>query len=545
MKDKHYKKRGVAHLLLFLLLLPTGLLAQGNQVEILDTLINSSYDELNPVINPEGTKLYFTRANHPENIGGTRDKGDIWVAEKQQDGNWGKPKNLGGPLNNKHYNAVVGFSANGQEMYLNHHYYKDDDKFTRGISVSKKRGDQWSFPEKVPVKYLEPRSEYQSASLAANGKIMLIAMESYANYGIEDIYVSFLQSNGAWTSPENLGMPVNTKYQEFSPYLLSDNKTLIFSSNGHDGFGSMDLFYSIRQDDTWKNWSKPQNMGKEVNSKGRETYYTLSPDKEFAYFSTTRNSEGYGDLRRMKVSEEDIPADIEEQEDFEVNIDLDVDVEESSVEEITEANTFLTVFGKVIREKTNEPVAAKVTFNPINTGDESGIITDSVNGSFQIRLPSREDYMVDIAAKGYMNAEEKITVGEGQSSIRHTFILTPLEVGRTFRLENVLFHRGTTNLIDSSFVELDQVAQMMTDNPGIEIELGGHTDNRGSSRLNMKLSRERVERVKQYLVEKGIDADRIEGKGYGGSRPIASNKNEETRRLNRRVEFTILRNNDN
>jgi len=122
------------------------------------------------------------------------------------------------------------------------------------------------------------------------------------------------------------------------------------------------------------------------------------------------------------------------------------------------------------------------------------------------------------------------------------YLLTPLEVGTTITLNKVYFERSTAQLLDDSFSELNRVAEMMSENPGVKIELSGHTDNQGSSKLNLQLSQERVDIVKQYLTEHGIDGSRIRGKGYGGTKPVASNASEETRKLNRRVEFTILKN---
>ena len=119
--------------------------------------------------------------------------------------------------------------------------------------------------------------------------------------------------------------------------------------------------------------------------------------------------------------------------------------------------------------------------------------------------------------------------------------LQPVSVGTIINLGNVLFRQSTAILLEESYDELDMVVDFMNANPQIRIELSGHTDNRGDKALNIKLSTERVKRVKGYLVSKGISAKRIEGKGYGGSKPLGTNATEEGRRLNRRVEFKIIR----
>ncbi len=532
------------YILLLNLVICTNAFAQIDRTEKLDTTVNTSYDEINPIIHPDGEKLYFTRANHPENTGGKKDPGDIWVANKEADG-WGLSSRVQGPINNKFFNGIIGFSSDGNTMYL-HHLYKNGKLQTRGVSVSINKNGNWSDPIAVPVAFFQNRSEHQSASMAANKQVMLLAMESYGNYGAEDIYVTFRQADGQWTSPENLGSQINTRYQEYSPYLLADNKTLIFASNGYDGFGSMDFFYSTRLDESWKNWSKPQNLGAEINSSGREAYYHISPDGEYVYFMSTRNSEGYGDLRRMKLQKEDLPNQVAEEEPVFVtempkNIRPSENVEQTVT--IETADSTIMVTGMVVSETDNQPIDAQLTFIPSPGVDISGTVTDKTNGRYEIKLPFTDNYIVKIEAKGFLNTEENLFLaGKSGNSFSQNFILTPLEIGRTFRLDNVLFERGTTNLADTSYNELDKVIEMMNQNPGIEIELGGHTSNRGAARANLKLSQERVDKVKQYLVENGIEEQRITGKGYGSLKPIASNKNETTRKLNRRVEFTILKN---
>ncbi|MFW5759942.1 MAG: OmpA family protein [Cyclobacteriaceae bacterium] len=536
--------RKLINLSLFLCLLFHLSMAQEDRTEKLDSTINTAYDETNPVVHPSGNLLFFTRSNHPDNVAGKKDPGDIWVSVKDGNG-WAAAKRVHGPINNRFFNGVIGFSADGETMFL-HHLYKEGKLQSRGVSASIRKGDSWGEPIPVPVKYFQNRSDHQSASMAAGNQVMVMSIESYGNYGAEDIYVTFRQADGQWTSPENLGSQINTRYQEYSPYLLPDNKTLVFASNGHDGFGSMDFFYSTRLDETWKNWSKPQNLGAEINSNGREAYYHLSPDGEYIYFMSTRNSEGYGDIRRMKLQQEDLPNQVEEGEPvFATEMPEDISPSESAEEvmEVAPVDSTIMISGMVVSETDNQPIDAKLTFMPNNGVDISGTVTDKTNGFYQVKLPHPDNYLVKIEAKGYLNAEENLLLaGKTGNTFSQNFILSPLEIGRTFRLDNVLFYRGTTDLVDSSYAELDIVIEMMQQNPGIEIELGGHTDNRGAAKANLKLSQERVDEVKQYLVKNGIDEGRISGKGYGSLKPIASNKSEETRKLNRRVEFTIVKN---
>lgn len=497
-------------------------------VQPLDTTVNTRFNELNPAIHPDGKTIYFTRANHPDNMGGRKDKGDIWTSELNEDG-WSSAKNLGKPVNNANLNAVVGFSDDGTMMFLQNSYQINQKTGPgQGISVSTLRGGSWSDPKPVNMRYFYNKSTHQSGSLSTDKRIMLLSLESYGSYGAEDIYVSFLKSNGEWTNPQNLGSDINTQMQEMSATLLPDNRGVVFSSNGHGGFGSMDLFYTERLDDTWMKWSKPENLGPAINTNGRELYYALSGD-DYVYFVSTQNSEGYGDIKRVRLTKDDPAAVAAER--------LEEEPESVDKPENEPVPGTGIIEGNIVNLKTGEPVEAKLVVHP-DEEDKDDIVMES-DGTYMAQL-ERGNYMIEISAKGFMQIEEALTVATGRQT--RNFELSPLDVGSTFTMKNVLFQRGSTRLLSESYRELDLVASMMQENPSINIELAGHTDNQGSTRLNLQLSQDRVEAVKQYLMDKGIESDRISGKGYGGSRPIADNLTEDTRKLNRRVEFTIVEN---
>ncbi len=524
--------------LCFLLYLSSSELAYGQsgkyQVLGIGTNVNSTFDEQAPILSPDGKTLYFTIAKHPSNMGGTKDPGDIWISKKDSSGAWTTPINPGQPLNNKQYNALIGFSNKGNSVYLAGHYLPGNKRAkSRGISVSHYNNKKWTFPEPVDIPYFNNYSDQQSGCLSYDGNIMLHSIETYGTRGAEDIYVSFRKTDGSWTDVKNLGSVINTEYQEKTPFLSADNRTLIFSSNGLGGLGSMDLFMSKRLDDSWKNWSKPVNLGQPINTNGRELFYFVVPGSDEVIFCSTQNSDGYGDIKYFKLLPEDVIVPVEE-----TILAEDEIIQESIVEK-----NVIVLQGKVFNATNNEPLPASVSVY-LNAEEEiASTDTEAGSGEFQINIESEDGFMIRVGAKGFMNVEESVVSSEyEQNLVLKNYYLEPLEVGKVFKLNNVLFHRASANLIDSSYVELDVVHRMMEDNPDIMIELSGHTDNVGNARKNVALSQERVDVVKNYLVEKGIDEDRIQGKGYGGSQPIASNKSEETRRLNRRVEFKIIEN---
>lgn len=498
-----------------------------NELDSLVSNLNSRYDEQNPIVSPDGTHLYFTRANDSLSVGGSRDKGDIWVAQLGSNGIWGNPVNLGEPVNNKLKNYLLGFSPDGNIMFLNNEKELPGGiVINDGIFFSVKNGGGWTKPTRVSVDYLLNKSKHQSGSISADGNIMLLSLQSYASRGEEDIYISMYQ-NGKWSQPVNLGSEINTSHQEMTPYLSPDQKSLYFSSNGHGGKGGRDIFVSERKGEGWREWSKPKNLGSDVNSLGVELNYFIDSRNSIAYFSSTQNSDGYGDIKAHHIE-----IQLEEQPETEQVFD-------ALVEEAEELNRTMAFTGAITNAKTDEGIVAAI--NVSGEDFELNINSDEEDGRFIAEIPLQADSVeVSIKAPGYMSASEIIQL-EGKN-IERIFALTPLEVGETFRLNKVYFQRGTSNLLDNSFSELDQVIEMMNENPNVKIELSGHTDNQGSSKLNLKLSQDRVDVVEQYLTEHGIEGKRIKGKGYGGTRPVASNASEETRKLNRRVEITILKN---
>jgi len=212
----------------------------------------------------------------------------------------------------------------------------------------------------------------------------------------------------------------------------------------------------------------------------------------------------------------------------------------TNVPEMKEGDFSFNVIGYVNHGTTNAPLKSKL--NLYKEGQLILSTNTSENGNYTLGITSAGNYKIEIELEGFIKAYEDITVENPSGLAEVNFILFPLEVGTTMNLNHVHYYQGTPDLIESSYEQLDIIVNLMKDNPKMEIELSGYTDNRGSPRLNLELSHQRVETVKNYLAGQGVNVKRLSGKGYGGSRPIASNAREETRKLNRRVEFTIVKN---
>ncbi|WP_017729851.1 OmpA family protein [Nafulsella turpanensis] len=504
-----------------------------------DTVVNSRFNEIKPVFSPDGQQLYFTRSNHPLNSGGRRDKGDVWQAKVKAPGEWAAVKKLGGAINSSQVNMVIGFSADGKDLYFQTYNPETKGKRQSGIFKMPVGGGK---AEPVTIHYFFNGAKYQDASISPDGKVMLLALESYSTYGLEDLYVSFLQQDGSWSEPKNLGLDINTPKQEMSAWLAADGQTLYFASNGRGGSGSMDIFRSRRLDGSWKRWSKPENLGPQVNSAGADLYYAEAPDRKWAYYSSTQNSEGFGDIKKIRIPEQEdsLPVLAEETPMEEVIepfvAEKIVAAAEDSIEEVTVLVKQSFDLEGEVRAQNGSRLPAKIQLSSVE-GDFSQ--ETSTSGTFKVSLPEAGAYLVKAQTQGFFPVDTVVQVNEGLQTLRLN--LKPITVGETVRLDNVMFRQSTAFLLEESNAALDEVVELMQENPEMEILLTGHTDNQGSSKANIKLSRDRVEAVKNYLISRGIEEERIEGKGYGPTRPIASNASEETRKLNRRVEFIIIK----
>lgn len=496
--------------------------------------VNSSYDELNPVVSPDGRTLYITIANHAQNVGGKKDQGDIWISVLAENNQWSAPQHGGSVINNSGFNAVAGFAAGGDEMFLLSHYEGSSGQVrTQGISVSRNNGGTWSRPENITIPYFQNKSGILSGQILSNKSVFVYSAETYGSRGVEDIYISVKGPDQKWSEPRNLGDKINTQFQEMSPSLSSDGRTLYFSSNGRKGLGSFDIYSSVRLDDSWTNWSTPVNMGGSFNTEGREMYFRSYDQSGFSIYASTKNSDGYGDIK-VFLSDEPFRKDSTV---LTASNAPDTIVKIVEIPRLAVDDKHVRIYGKVNNAKTGEPIGAAVLFA---TASNNQPIRALPTTGYSIELLSTNDYVVKIEAEGYVSSMEKLDIHTYEmKELEMNFKLQPVEIGTTVNLKDVLFEQGKTNLLNQSYPELDLVVSFLRSNPKVKIELAGHTDNRGIPAQNVKLSQARVDKVKSYLVSKGIEGRRINGKGYGGSKPIASNDTEETRQFNRRVEFTI------
>ena len=498
------------------------LLASGILIEALDKNINSEYDELNPLLSPDGKTLYFSRRNHPENVGGVNDKEDIWYSELDASGQWQLARNMGTKFNNagpNFVNTIQSTTPDGKSaiMVLGNKYMPNG-KMLAGVSISTRVNGEWGTPKALNIVNDYNLAQKANYFLADNRQTLLMSVERDDSFGDRDLYVSFMKADSSWTEPLNLGDVVNTAGEESAPFLASDDKTLYFSSNGFSGYGGSDIFVTRRLDDTWTNWSEPENLGPELNSPLEDLFFNIPASSEYAYYS-----------RGVSETNTDI---------FRIKLPI-----------VKSPEPFVTVKGKIIDKASNKPLGAKIVYERLPDGKGLGISqSNPETGEYEIRLPAGEMYGLRAEADGSLSESQNLDLRDikHDQTIERNFDLDPIGVAKveenaSILLNNLFFDLEKATLRPESYPELNRIVKLMGEKPNMTIEISGHTDSTGPEEYNLNLSKQRANSVASYLIGKGVDKSRMTVEYFGESKPMVPNDTREGRKKNRRVEFKILK----
>lgn len=480
--------------------------------ENLGANVNSEYAEVAPVISPDGKTLYLVRDKHPDNIVPNKNN-DIWVAELHAKNAWRPIKNIGKPLNNKGHNQVISVMPDGNTLLINGTYGHHQGA-SRRLYLTYRTRYGWQTPKPIKIKDYYNRAKFASECISADGKTLILSIERRDTQGGRDLYASFMQTDSTWSSPMNLGMQVNTFADDITPFLAADNVTLYYSTKGEPGYGDNDIFVTRRLDDTWTNWSTPQNLGPGINTKDWDAYYTIPASGEYAYFVSYEKTLGKSDIFRIKLPNAAKP------------------------------NPVVLVYGRVLNKKTGQPIGTTITYDDLQVSKEVGIARSNPrDGTYKIVLPYEKLYGFHAAKDGFYPISKSLDLLKIKQykEIKRDLYLVPLEKGQTIRLNNLFFDYNQDTLKPSSYPELTRLINILRKNPAMTVEISGHTDSEGTNEKNMQLSKARAKAVVQHLIRQKIEAWRLLAKGYGEEVPLASNATFQGRALNRRVEFKIIK----
>jgi len=460
--------------------------------------VNSVYGEYAPVVSADGQRVYFCR-----NIDGNE---DIYRAERSADGYWQQPVALKTLNTKRNHEAPLAISADGSTLLM----YKGGD-----VNYTERTKSGWSAPR--PFFGEAQRPDWQGMTcLSSDQQVAIFAARSANCIGARnedniDLYLAYRQPDGNWGPPINLGTQLNTPFEDRSPFLHPDQRTLYFSSAGRGGFGELDVFVTKRIGEGWTEWTTPVNLGKELNGPGYDWGYRISTDGTMAYFSTYEPG-WKEELYRIGVPQAYRPTPV------------------------------TTISGR-LQAIERLPEGVTIVIEDLDSGEQVGVATpDPSTGDFLVTLPAGKRYSYTVKGPGLYPISDNLDLrsGEGSESLRMEInvpsIAEARAQGMALPLKNLFFETDSYIIDPASHVELDRLAALVQ-TYNLSVEIAGHTDNQGGAAYNQELSQNRANAVRQYLIQQGCAPGQVSAKGYGLTQPTADNNTAAGRAENRRVEI--------
>lgn len=509
-------------------------------IDNIGDVVNGRFNEYGPVISADEDVMIFT-SRREGTTGGQMDEGinepmeDLYVSY-MFNGKWSKPVNLGPPINTDDHDAVVALSPDGQKLITYNGAKNKGDLF-----IAELQGDKWSKPEHLP-KPINSDSHEPSASISFDGKtIFFVSNREDGGMGGHDIYMCTKDVKGKWGKAVNLGPTINTPYNEDAVFVMADGKTLYFSSEGHNSMGGFDIFKSTFENGVW---STPENMGWPINSPDNDVFFVLAANGKHAYYASAAK-DGFGgqDIYKITILGPEKHPLLSTEDNLLAS--LTAPVSEVKVEKAVAIKSpqVTLLKGVITDEQTKQPLESSIELID-NTKNEviATFSSNSTSGKYLVSLPSGKNYGIAVKRDGYLFHSENfdIPASADYQEVTKDVALKKIDVGKSIVLRNIFFDFDKATIRPESANELERLIKLLNDNPSLRIELGSHTDSKGSDDYNLKLSDNRSKSVVDYLITKGIGAARLEAKGYGETKPIATNDTDAGRQENRRTEFKIL-----
>jgi len=464
--------------------------------------INSTRSEYYPSFTIDDSLLVFTRR-----MQGIRE--DFWGSRLLPNGTYSVATPISGALNDEAAKGGTNMASDGEWLFFAGNFprvgFGDFD-----IYVCQATPEGWSEPYNLGTA-INTEFWESSPAISPDKQILYFSSNRTGGYGGKDIYFSKRKPDGNWGLAENMGPVINTSADDLAPYIHADNQTLYFTSGGHPGYGGSDLFISHKG--PGGEWSVPENLGYPINTIDDDGSLIVAANGTTAYFSSQRSdSRGGLDLYR-----------------FELPI-------------YARALKTQWVKGKVFDKLTQKGLPSAIDVQNAETGEFIHKLVTDETGNYLVTLPLGKNYEFTVSRKGYLYYSDRIYLENGNEDSNYTkdIPLEPILVNASLELKNILFETNAFKLKSSSFIELDKLVNLLNQNPGVKVEIGGHTDNVGNAAENLKLSQNRAKSVVDYLVTKGVDAKRLLAKGYGSTKPIADNTTENGRARNRRTEMKVI-----
>ncbi len=461
-----------------------------------------------PVLTADESELFYTRRiGHSD----SHDE-DLVVSRKTASGAWSEPVSISKNINTEMNEGTCTISADGRRLIFTSCSGRDNYG-SCDLFESVKTGDEWSVPRNLGPGVNSPAWESQP-SLSADGRTLYFVSDRRTGIGRRDIWISTLGEDGQWSKAVNAGRPVNSELDEMSPFIHVNGRTLFFATNGLKGFGGYDIFFS---DYDGSSWSLPENIGNYINNHDDQFSLFITADGKKGYYSheeTRRDGLSYS-----KIYEVQIPA--EKRLKFRSNY----------------------VKGTVRDRQSGKPLSARIELVDLKTNKTVSLVeSDSVSGAYLIVLTEGAEYALYANRPGYLFKSLNFNYSDAKDlqPITVDIDLDRVKEGSLVVLNNIFFDTDKYELKEKSTGELQKIIRFMNENPKVKIEISGHTDNVGAADYNRQLSLRRATSVYNYLIENGVQSQRMRYKGFGADKPVASNDSENGRAQNRRIEFSIV-----
>ncbi len=482
-----------------------------NPVNLSDK-VNTADDEYVNAITADDQLVFFTRnlTKAEPSSGRMRREEDFYRSEKK-DGTWSLARPLGPPINTDGNEGALYISPDGMNLYFAG-CDRTDGLGSCDLYHAVRQGNTWTVPVNMGKPVNSAKWETQP-SVTPDGKTLYFTSNRPGSVGGSDIWVSRREQSGRWGLPQNLGEVINTPEDEMNPFIHPDGKTLYFASKGGVGMGGFDLYVARMSDDS--TWQTPVNLGYPINGNTDEIALIVNAAGDLAYFSSDKlGGNGKNDIYYFELYKEARPSAVS------------------------------YIKGKVYDADTREPLQAGFSLVDLQSGETTVVsVSDPVSGEFLVTLPVGKDYALQVKRDGYLFFSDHVALKD-QYTAGDPFLkdvpLQPVRAGKIVAMNNIFFETDRSDLKPESHIELNSLLELLRNNPGVKIEIRGHTDNTGSEEHNLALSTARAKVVYDYLVSKGINAERLVYKGFGETSPLAGNDTERGRQLNRRTEFRVL-----
>lgn len=509
-------------------------------VDNLGSNINTTFPEFSANISADEETIIFT-ARRDNTTGGKKDEGDngfyedIYISTKLN-GKWQSSKPLSKNVNTDLHDASAGLSSDGSKLYVYRANIKDGGDLYESVLF----GADWEEPVHMN-KYINTKYHESSVSLSFDGKRLYFVSDKESGIGDRDIYYSDMDVKGEWGPSKNIGPVINTKYGDEAVFMHPDGVTLYFSSKGHNSMGGYDIFKSTLVNGVW---GAPENLGYPINGPDDDVFMVVSGSGSHGYFSSSKTG-GFGEKDIYKITflgPEKAPLLNTQDQLMAMAANPVSNLKVENAVEVASAK--LTILkGLVTDAKTTQPLESSID---LIDNDKNVVLatfkSNSSTGKYLVTLPSGKNYGIAVKRDGYLFHSENFNIPDNAAfqEFNKDVALKKIEIGSTIVLRNIFFDFDKATIRPESANELERLIKLLNDNPTIKIELGSHTDSKGSDDYNWKLSDSRSKSVVDYLIGKGISTGRLVAKGYGETKPIDTNETDDGRQNNRRTEFKIL-----